>query len=64
MTENTRNAFDDGNIGCEVFVDLQKAFDTEDLQILYYENRITMRFVESQMTGLNPICLTVVTMYL
>ena len=27
ITENIRKALDDGNIGCEVFVDLQKAFD-------------------------------------
>ena len=34
ITENIRNALDDGNIGCGVFVDLQKAFDTVDHQIL------------------------------
>ena len=28
ITENIRKALDGGNIGCEVFVDLQKAFDT------------------------------------
>ena len=28
ITENIRKALDDGNIGCGVFVDLQKAFDT------------------------------------
>ena len=28
ITENIRKALDDGNIGCRVFVDLQKAFDT------------------------------------
>ena len=32
--KNTRKALDDGNIGCGVFVDLQKAFDTADHQIL------------------------------
>ena len=30
ITENIRKVLDDGNIGCEVFVDLQKAFDTAD----------------------------------
>ena len=34
ITENIRNALDDGNIGCGVFVDLQKAFDIVDYQIL------------------------------
>ena len=30
ITENIRKTLDDGNIGCGVFVDLQKAFDTVD----------------------------------
>ena len=34
ITENTRKVLDNGNIGCLVFVDLQKAFDTADYQIL------------------------------
>ena len=34
ITENIRKALEDGNIGCGVFVDLQKAFDTVDHQIL------------------------------
>ena len=34
ITENTRKALDDGNIGCGGFVNLQKAFDTVDHQIL------------------------------
>ena len=34
ITENIGKALDDGNIGCGVFVDLQKAFDTVDHQIL------------------------------
>ena len=34
ITENIRKALDDGNIGCGVFVDLQKDFDTVDHQIL------------------------------
>ena len=35
ITENTRKAFDGGNIGCGVFADLQKTFDTVDHQILF-----------------------------
>ena len=34
ITANIRKALDDGNIGCGIFVDLQKAFDTVDHQIL------------------------------
>ena len=34
ITENIRKALDDGNIGCRVFVDLEKAFDTVDHQTL------------------------------
>ena len=34
ITETIRKALDDGNLGCEVFVDLQKAFNTVDHQIL------------------------------
>ena len=34
ITENIRKAFDGGNIGCGVFADLQKVFDTVDHQIL------------------------------
>ena len=34
MTENIRKAFYGENIGCGVFADSQKAFDTVDHQIL------------------------------
>ena len=34
ITENIRKTLDDGNIGCGVFVDLQKAFDSVDHKIL------------------------------
>ena len=34
INENIRKALDDGSICCGVFVDLQKAFDTVDHQIL------------------------------
>ena len=34
MTENIGKALADGNIECEVLVDLKKAFDTVDRQIL------------------------------
>ena len=34
FTENVRQALDEGYIGCGIFVDLQKAFDTVDNEIL------------------------------
>ena len=34
FTENIRQALDEGYIGCGIFVDLQKAFDTVDHEIL------------------------------
>ena len=34
ITENVRKAIDDGNVGCGIFLDLQKAFDTVDHQML------------------------------
>ena len=57
ITENIRKALDDGNIGCGIFVDLQKAFDTVDHQI-------TMKLVEFQMIGLSRISLIAISMYL
>ena len=34
ITENTRKALDDGNIGHGFFADLQRTFDTVDHQLL------------------------------
>ena len=35
LTKNIRQALDEGYIGCGVFVDLQKAFDKVDHEILF-----------------------------
>ena len=37
LTENIRKNLDEGNIGCGIFVDLQKAFDTVEHDILLSE---------------------------
>ena len=34
LTESIRKNLDEGNIGCGIFVDLQKAFDTVEHDIL------------------------------
>ena len=63
ITEKIRKALDDGNVGCEVFVFLQKAFYTADQQMLL-ANWITGVFLEFQMIGLNPIYLIAISIYL
>ena len=62
ITDNITKALDYGNIGCRVFVDLQKASNAVDHQI--FLAKITMGFVKFQMIGLNPVCLIVVSIYL
>ena len=42
ITENIRKALDDGNIGCGVLVDLRKAFDTVDHQILFTKLKLSL----------------------
>ena len=59
ITENIRKALADGNIGCAVFVGLQKAFDTVDHQILlaklnhYGIRGVSNDWFESYLSNLN-----------
>ena len=56
VTENIRRALDDENIGCGAFVDLWKAFDIVDHQILsvkLHHNEIC----EFKIIGSNPVSL-------
>ena len=63
ITENIRKALDDANRGCGVFLDLQKAFDTVDHQILLAKlNHYGIRGASND--WLNPICLITISMYL
>ena len=58
LTENIRQALDEGYIGRGIIVDLEKAFDTVDHQILLAISTVF------QMTGLDLIFLIVSSMFL
>ena len=51
LTENIRQALGEGYIGCGIFVDLQKAFDTVDHEILIF--KLDYHGIWD-ITGLNP----------
>ena len=62
ITENTIKDLDDGNIGCGIFADLQKAFDTADCQILLAKlNHYEISEVSND--WFKFYCLTVMSMY-
>ena len=58
LTENIRQALDEGYIGHGIIVDLEKVFDTVDHQILLAISTVF------QMTGLDLIFLIVSSMFL
>ena len=62
ITEIIRKALDDGNIGCGVFVDFQKAFDTVDHQIQLA--KLSHYGILGVSNDKNHIYLIVVSMYL
>ena len=57
IENNIRKALDERNIDCGVFLDLQKAFNTADHQILLAKS------VEFPMTGLTYFCLIAIHLY-
>ena len=63
LTGNIRQALDEGYIRCGIFVDLQKAFDTEDHEILL-SKLTTMIFAVYKIIGLNPTFLIANSLFL
>ena len=62
-TENIRQAVDEEYLGCSIFVELQKAFDTVDREILLFKlDYYVMRVY--QITGLNPTFLIASNLFL
>ena len=63
LTENWRQALDEEHIGCDIFGDLQKAFDTVDHELLlfkldYYGTRgISNNWFKSYLSNRNKLIL-------
>ena len=63
LTENKRQTLDERYVRCCIFVDLQKAFDTVDMEY-FYLNLTNMVFEVYQITGLNPTFLIAKNLFL
>ena len=69
ITENIRKALDGGNVGCGVFVDLQKAFHTVDHKILLNDYGKMVKLNDYGICGVSndwfkSICLITISMCL
>ena len=54
LTESIRKSLDNGHFSCGVFIDLQKAFDTVDHDILLRKLELYMEFEENATFGFDP----------
>ena len=63
LAENIRKILDEGNIGCHIFMDLQKAFSTVEHDIFYQSLNIMVYVVFLPVNGLNLVCGKITTIF-